>query len=101
MTDLVNFLIGTLWGGATVGSWAVVFVRALRAWRERRDQRSVRELRTTAILLACALSFGLALLVHIVVPESQPARDALFGLFSGMFTVAGLTLALFKEEVAP
>jgi uncharacterized membrane protein len=98
MTDPINLLIGTLWGGATVWAWSVVLWRSYRSWIVRHDPRSRRELRFMGILWLCALSFSLALMIVVVTPDQETGRKALFGLFCGMFTVAGATLALSEGE---
>jgi membrane protease YdiL (CAAX protease family) len=96
--NLVNVLIATVWGGLTLWAWTTVLLRSRRSWRLRHDPRSIREFRFIGILWICAVIFTLTLLVATFIPDTQTARAALFGLFCGMFTVAGATLALSEEE---
>jgi L-asparagine transporter-like permease len=94
----VNLLIAGVWGGVTLWAWTVVLLRSRRSWTKRRDPRSRRELRFVGILWVCAVLFVFALMVAVFLPDTQTLRAALFGLFCGMFTVAGASLAVEEPE---
>lgn len=96
--DPVNIGIGFGWGGVTIWAWSVLLHRSYRSWKYRGDPRSRREVRFIGILWVCALVFSVALLVAVLIPESDQPSAALFGLFCGMFTVAGATLAMSDAE---